>query len=139
MPFSDNNWKKDSFISSQAIRNLIETKYTLIKEPVYHVSQTSRLFTVKENGVKLGFISSVSESFCEWCNRVRITAEGKLRTCLHGKHEVDLKQLLNKNENTEILETLRKAILNKQKGHAEFLSPNYKPPFDDRQMIRIGG
>lgn len=140
MPFTGNQWNKNQFISSKDLRKIIETKFTLIKETISHVSQTSRLFTVKKNNVKLGFISSVSESFCQWCNRIRITADGNLRTCLHGKNEINILKMLRSDYNYKIIEdAIKKAIYNKPIGHPEFLDSDYIIPLDDREMMRIGG
>jgi cyclic pyranopterin phosphate synthase len=140
MPFSGNDWNKDRFVSSEVLRNIIEEDYTLIKETVSHISQTSRIYTIKENDVKLGFISSVSESFCEWCNRLRITADGNLRACLHSSNETNLSKLMRDGKTDEyISDIIKKAVYNKPAGHKEFLSPTYFSPDDDREMIRIGG
>ncbi|MHA2276007.1 MAG: GTP 3',8-cyclase MoaA, partial [Candidatus Kariarchaeaceae archaeon] len=89
---------------------------------------------------RIGFISSVSESFCDSCNRVRITAEGNFRPCLHNSKEYQLRDLIRSNtDRKEIVKVIKNALLEKWKAHPDFLSPIYVPPFDDREMIRIGG
>jgi cyclic pyranopterin phosphate synthase len=86
---------------------------------------------------EIGFISSVSEPFCEQCNRVRITSDGKLRTCLFSLEETDLKALVRSGEGDEtIRQVLNDAVRNKERGHLinrpEFVRPS-------RTMSQIGG
>ncbi|MFW9930600.1 MAG: GTP 3',8-cyclase MoaA [Candidatus Thorarchaeota archaeon] len=142
MPFNGNNWLQSSFISSAEIKKLIEKKYALIAEPLQNSSQTSRVYRIDGFDGKIGFISSVSESFCQWCNRIRITAEGNLRTCLHDTKETNLLSLLRSNVNDEtISETIQKSVYLKQKGHVDWINPNivWDIPVIDREMIKIGG
>jgi cyclic pyranopterin phosphate synthase len=142
MPFNGNNWLNTAYMSSLEVKNIIEKKYTLEAEPLENQSQTSRYFKIEGNSGRIGFISSVSESFCKWCNRVRITAEGSLRTCLHGSQETDLKILLrNGATDKHISDIIRRSVFEKQKGHIDWIDPNviWKIPLNDREMIRIGG
>jgi cyclic pyranopterin phosphate synthase len=140
MPFSGNGWTSNNVISAQEILSIVKQKYDLISEPLEHPSQTSRIYRVKGNFGRVGFIASVTESFCQWCNRLRLTADGNLRTCLHGKNEIQLLPLLRNGVSDESLkETIINAVQMKQKEHVNFLNPNYLPQEDDREMIRIGG
>jgi cyclic pyranopterin phosphate synthase len=142
MPFNGNNWLNTAYMSSLEVKNIIEKKYTLKPESIENQSQTSRNFKIEGNSGRIGFISSVSESFCKWCNRARITAEGSLRTCLHGSQETDLRFLLrNGATNEHISDIIRKSVFEKQKGHINWIDPNivWKIPLNDREMIRIGG
>lgn len=86
---------------------------------------------------EIGIISSVSKPFCTACNRIRITFDGKLRTCLYSLQETDLKALLRMDySDEEIREAIMRAVLNKEEGHlinrAGFVRP-------ERTMSRIGG
>ena len=140
MPFTGNQWLPSSFISSQDLRNIIETKYHLVKQPTSHDSQTSRIYEVEGTNARIGFISSVTESFCQWCNRIRITADGNLRNCLHGTSELPLKSLLNQNIEPELLKSkIIEYVYGKHKGHQDFLAPGFEIPLEDREMMRIGG
>jgi cyclic pyranopterin phosphate synthase len=140
MPFSGNNWTDNGFISSSELRNQIKQHMDLIPLESQDQSSTSKTWEVGQEGAKIGFVSSVSESFCSTCNRVRITADGKLRPCLHNSSEYDLKDALRGDASDEEIEELIKSgIKKKWKEHPDFLSIAYKPPVDDREMIRIGG
>lgn len=91
-----------------------------------------------EDGVgEIGFISSVSEPFCGSCNRVRITSDGKLRTCLFSLHETDLRQLVRSNaSDQEIKSIIVDAVWKKEEGHL-INRPGFVRP--DRTMSSIGG
>ena len=90
MPFTGNIWSNTTFISSS------EIKESLIKlesfEPINpeNDAQTSRVWKIDNSEGKIGFISSVTESFCQYCDRIRITADGNLRPCLHSNKEYPL-------------------------------------------------
>lgn len=140
MPFTGNQWLPSSFISSKDLRDKIEKKYHLEPLSVSHPSQTSRIYEVEGTQARIGFISSVTESFCQWCNRLRITADGNLRNCLHGTSELPLKELLTQETDPELLKTkIINFVYGKHIGHKDFLAPGFEIPLDDREMMRIGG
>ncbi len=140
MPFTGNQWLPSSFISSQELRDKIETKYHLSLLPTSHPSQTSRIYNVEGTDARIGFISSVTESFCQWCNRLRITVDGNLRNCLHGTSELPLKHLLYDEKDTDKLKQhIVEFVYGKHKGHKDFLAPGFEIPLEDREMMRIGG
>ena len=102
-----------------------------------HGSQPADRFRFEDGKGEIGFISSVSEPFCSQCNRVRITPEGKLRTCLFSHHETDLKTLLRENTSDErIQEVILAAVWQKEEGHL-INQPGFIRPV--RTMSRIGG
>jgi cyclic pyranopterin phosphate synthase len=84
----------------------------------------------------IGFISPISEHFCQTCNRLRLTADGRLRLCLLADTEIDLRDPLRSGASDEDLrQLLRQAILAKPAQH--FLAADEKPT--DRFMVQIGG
>ena len=140
MPFSGNKWLSSNFISSKEIRDIIKTKYYLKELDRFHPSQTSKIYKVEGTNARIGFISSVTESFCQWCNRLRITADGNIRNCLHGTSELPLKNLLSNNVDVDVIkQKILNFVYHKNKGHGDFLAPGFQLPFDDREMMRIGG
>lgn len=66
---------------------------------------------------KIGFISAISHKFCENCNRLRLTADGKLRLCLQSKESMELKSLLRQGRDSELMDAIRMAIHRKPKEH----------------------
>lgn len=86
---------------------------------------------------KIGFISPMSHSFCGECNRIRLTADGRLKLCLHYDRGIELKPLLRGGmTDDEILERIRAAIMEKPKAH-DF--KNADADSDQRKMVQIGG
>ena len=85
----------------------------------------------------IGFINPVSEPFCSDCNRIRITADGKLRTCLFSLNETDLRTPMRAGADDDELETLvREAIWRKELKH-RVNEPGFIQP--ERPMSSIGG
>lgn len=86
---------------------------------------------------RVGFISALSNHFCESCNRIRITSDGELKQCLHFKSGLNLKNILREdNTRQEIKERIKKTIYDKPKGH-RFIED--KKTEDNRFMFQIGG
>jgi cyclic pyranopterin phosphate synthase len=83
----------------------------------------------------LGFISPISNCFCDKCNKIRLTPDGKIKTCLHSNQEFDLKPALETNDDEVLKEALRQAILNKEDMH--HIGEGGKPI--ERNMNKIGG
>lgn len=83
----------------------------------------------------IGFISAMSNHFCGSCNKIRLTADGKLKTCLHSNQEIDLNEVLSGQDDKALKETLKMSILNKEDRH--HLNEGSKPIY--RDMNKIGG
>lgn len=83
----------------------------------------------------IGFISPISDGFCDECNKIRLTPDGKIKTCLHSNQEFDLKPALAANDKDVLKEALRQAILNKEEKH--HIGEDNKPI--ERNMNKIGG
>ncbi len=85
--------REDKFLSNEVARALIERHYDLIPDdPDPH--SPARSFRIDGTAARVGFISPLSNVFCAMCNRVRLKANGRIKTCLHGAEELDLKALL---------------------------------------------
>jgi cyclic pyranopterin phosphate synthase len=85
--------RAEAYYSSDAIRADLERRFTLLPSPET-TSGPSRYFRVAGTDTRVGFISPHSHNFCASCNRVRLTAEGRLLLCLGNEHSVDLKQVI---------------------------------------------
>lgn len=139
MPFTNNAWSKDGFIPSSEIRNIIEQKYQLrtLDKKLSLVSKDYELIGYKG---KVSFISSISDHFCGSCNRLRITAKGKMKLCLfsNGENEIDFRKIF-RNEKlscNEIEEKIINAMKFKNEMHHEIES---LMNIDQNEMISIGG
>src|SRR5204862_4301979 len=85
----DRAWAPDAVLAGGEIRAMIEAVHPLEEVP-REPHATARVFRFVDGQGRIGFINPVSEPFCADCNRIRLTADGKLRTCLFSAHETDL-------------------------------------------------
>lgn len=109
--------RQECFMSSDEVREVIETRYSLI--PSLHDSGgPARYFELAGSRSRIGFISPHSHNFCGDCNRVRVTAEGRLLLCLGNEHSVDLRAVLRNNSDDQALkQTLLRAMDLKPERH----------------------
>jgi GTP 3',8-cyclase len=133
---ADQAWKGDDVLTGGEIRALIEERWPLEELPA-KPSSTARRFRFADGAGEIGFVNPVSEPFCSTCDRIRLTADGQLRTCLFSRREWDLKTPLRDGSSDERLEELiRFAIAHKELKHkindAGFVRAN-------RSMSQIGG
>jgi cyclic pyranopterin phosphate synthase len=95
--------RQDTMYSNEAIKELI-SKHHEISPDTMTTAGPSRYYQIAGHRSKLGFISPVSHNFCESCNRVRVTVEGRLLLCLGNEYSTDLRQLLREQpDNSELL------------------------------------
>jgi cyclic pyranopterin phosphate synthase len=133
---ADQNWTPDSVLTGEELRQIINSAYP-IEELPREPSATARVFRFADGQGEIGFINPVSEPFCADCNRVRITAEGKLRTCLFSLHETDLREPLRSGaSDPEIEKIIRDAVWRKELKH-HVGEPGFRQP--PRTMSAIGG
>ncbi|MES2604665.1 MAG: GTP 3',8-cyclase MoaA [Pseudomonadota bacterium] len=101
----------DTSCSNDEVRRVIETAHKLTPV-VMKTAGPSRYYRIEGSDSKVGFISPVSHNFCESCNRVRVTVEGRLLLCLGNEHSVDLRAILREQPGNEQLlqETIRAAM-----------------------------
>jgi len=133
---ADHNWDPSSVLTGDEIRAAIHEVYPLEAEP-REPSATARSYRFADGHGRIGFINPVSEPFCGDCNRIRITAEGKLRTCLFSLNETDLRTPMRAGASEAELEQLvRDAVWQKELKH-HVNDPGFKQPH--RSMSQIGG
>jgi GTP 3',8-cyclase len=135
---NDDGWSLEKVVPSREIREKIERELKRKLFPVeYHGSQPSDRYVFDDGYGEVGFISSVSEPFCDHCNRVRITSDGKLRTCLFSHHETDLKQRMRDGiSDDKLMKIIIESVWNKEEGHL-INRPEFVRPV--RTMSQIGG
>jgi cyclic pyranopterin phosphate synthase len=112
MPLGDvsDHERVDTVISNDDIRRVIEERYALTPV-VMKTAGPSRYYRMENSPTRVGFISPVSHNFCDTCNRVRVTVEGRLLLCLGNEHSVDLRHLLREGAGDDQLkETIRAAM-----------------------------
>lgn len=139
MPFSGNPWQLDGFISAEELYTRLTQRYRLEPVPA-EMSATAQTYRIPGYRGQIGFIASVSHNFCAACNRLRLTADGHLRPCLHGSVEIDVKTPLRQGATDAVLTDLfRQAVAQKPRIHQDFLDQQYRKPDADRAMVKIGG
>ena len=89
-----NSWDKKNVFSSKNIKEIISKKYKIKSIEKNYPSETSERYSFLDKKGEIGFISSITNPFCDNCTRARITADGKLVTCLFSNNGIDLKSLL---------------------------------------------
>ncbi len=133
---ADQAWERGRVLPNAEVRAMIDAVYPL--EPVARERHaTARRWRFADGHGEIGFISPVSEPFCSDCNRIRITAEGMLRTCLFSLHETDLRAPLRAGASDDELEQIvRAAVWRKELKH-RINDSGFRQPA--RTMSRIGG
>ena len=132
----DRAWRPDAVLSGAELRAAIEAIHPLEELP-REPAATARVFRFADGRGEIGFVNPVSEPFCADCNRLRLTADGKLRTCLFSRHETDLRGPLRRGASDEELAALiREAVWRKELKH-RVGEPGFRPP--PRTMSAIGG
>jgi cyclic pyranopterin phosphate synthase len=133
---ADHAWTEDSVLPGDELRALIDAVHPLEERP-REPSATARVFRFRDGRGEIGFINPVSEPFCADCNRIRLTAEGKLRTCLFSLHETDLRAPLREGASDDEIERIvRDAVWRKELKHHVGERGFRQPP---RTMSAIGG
>ena len=129
--------RAEAYYSSDEIRSDLEQQYTLLPT-TESTGGPSRYYRIVETGTRVGFISPHSHNFCDSCNRVRLTCEGRLLLCLGQEHSVDLRQVIRAHPGDmgRLKQALRDSMHIKPKGHEFDLSAK---PVIFRHMNMTGG
>lgn len=159
MPFNDNGWNKDRFLSYDSMMSRIISDGASESEPGQYVSSlkglgpieleklvdgdndTTKWWQAAGHEGRLGFITSMTEHFCGTCNRMRITADGQLKVCLFGSSEVSLRDAMREGASDHDIGLIVRAALQKKKfalgGHGN--AEGIKKANNNRPMTLIGG
>jgi cyclic pyranopterin phosphate synthase len=133
---ADHTWSREQVLTGEEVRAAIDAVYPLEPEP-REPSATARVYRFADGRGRIGFINPVSEPFCGDCDRIRITADGHLRTCLFSLHETSLRDPLRAGASDDELErVIRDAVWRKELKH-HVNDPGFVQPA--RSMSAIGG
>ena len=133
---ADHAWNEDQVLTGAEIRDAIDAVYPLEPQP-REPHATARVYRFADGNGKIGFINPVSEPFCSDCDRIRLTADGHLRTCLFSLNETDLRGPLRDGADDDELERIiRDAVWLKELKH-HVGEPGFIQPA--RSMSAIGG
>ena len=143
MPFDGNDWNRDKTVSYASLMEQVESTYP--KEAILRLqdapNDTSKNYKIEGYEGSWAVISTVTNPFCDSCNRLRLTANGTLKNCLFSQSESDLLTPLREGKNIEPI--IQKAVLAKKNMRGGMDSPEkfeeIKNHQNNRSMIRIGG
>ncbi|HRX80313.1 MAG: GTP 3',8-cyclase MoaA [Planctomycetaceae bacterium] len=135
---AENNWCDDQVLSGSEIRDTLENEFGPLRlSERTDLSQPATDYRFEDGRGVIGFINPVTQPFCGSCNRLRITAEGKIRNCLFSIAEWDAREVMRSGGSDEqLVELLQDCILAKKPGHG-IDSPDFIRP--ERAMYQIGG
>jgi cyclic pyranopterin phosphate synthase len=134
---SKHAWQKDLVISAREILARLLAKFDLRPVKSANLSETAKRWAFPDGRGEIGIIAPVSEPFCGHCNRIRLTADGKIRTCLFSLGEHDLKPLLRGGaKDEELQQRVREIVWQKEDRH-HIGEPEFQQP--ERSMSCIGG
>ena len=132
---ADEIWEKSKVMTQDEILALITPHYDL--EPVFRGSSPAARWKFTDGSGEIGIIATVSEAFCDACDRIRLTADGKFRNCLFAIKEFDVRALLRENvDDEELVELFSQAVKEKWAGHQIGKSVFIRP---SKSMSQIGG
>ena len=134
---ADRHWNRNLVVPAAEIHQRIHARWPLMQIP-HERSETARKYRFADGAPgEIGLIAPVTQPFCGHCSRIRLTADGKLRTCLFSKDDHDLRgQLREGAGDEELAQYIRSVVNEKEKGH-RINEPDFAPP--SRTMVYIGG
>ena len=131
------SWAREKLVPAAEILERVGAAFPLEPARVDDPSAPATLYRYRDGGGTLGVIASVTRPFCGHCDRIRLTADGQIRTCLFALKEYDFRGALRGGaSDQEIAELLRAAVWRKEPGHL-INSPYFRQP--ERGMSAIGG
>ena len=135
---SGHDWSRDDVVSGREIRNRIEERFPLVPLDVSRGSETSSRYRFADGAPgEIGIIAPVTEPFCGACSRIRLTADGQIRTCLFSTVEHSLRDLVRDNASrADIINFIESVVLKKEPRHY-INEPQFEAP--SRSMSFIGG
>ncbi len=140
MPFDGNKWNRDKLVTMHEILELINQQYAFISAE-NAANDTSKHFSIPGHAGSFAIISTMSVPFCNTCNRIRLTADGKIKNCLFSEEESDLLKALRNGE--ELLPLIDSAIKAKHKELGGQFTKQFElidaNSIHNRSMIAIGG
>jgi GTP 3',8-cyclase len=134
---ADRHWSRDLLVPAAEVHARIHARWPLVAIP-HERSETARKYRFADGAPgEIGLIAPVTQAFCGFCSRIRLTADGKLRTCLFSRDDHDLRFLLRGGASDEELAAfIESVVLEKEQSH-RINDPGFVPP--SRTMVFIGG
>ena len=133
----DRTWKRETVISMDEIIERLNAYRPLVELAPHTASETAKRFTFDDGLGEIGIIAPVSRPFCGHCSRVRLTSDGKIRTCLFSQSDHDLSgRMVRGGTDAELAAYIRGIVMQKEARH-HIGEPGFEKP--SRNMVHIGG
>jgi cyclic pyranopterin phosphate synthase len=133
----DRTWKRETVISMDEIVERLNAVRPLVELAPHAASETAKRFTFDDGLGEIGIIAPVSRPFCGHCSRVRLTSDGKIRTCLFSQSDHDLYgRMVRGGTDAELRAYIRGIVMHKEARH-HIGEPGFEKP--SRNMVHIGG
>jgi cyclic pyranopterin phosphate synthase len=134
---ADHAWRRELVVTANEIVNTLHPVFPLEEVPRHSPSETALRYRFADGQGEIGIIAPVSIPFCGQCSRIRVTADGKLRTCLFSLREHDLRHWVrNGASDHDIARFMEKVVHQKEPSH-RINEPDFVQP--SRTMVYIGG
>jgi cyclic pyranopterin phosphate synthase len=133
----DRTWTPEAVVRMDEIVTRLNAVRPLVPLPATHVSETARRFTFDDGIGEIGIIAPVSHPFCGHCSRVRVTSDGKVRTCLFSQSDHDLVGPMRRGASDDDLCARIRKIVERKEARHHIGEPGFRKP--SRSMVHIGG
>lgn len=133
----DRTWTPETVVPMDEIVARLNAFRPLVDLPPNHASETARRFTFDDGIGEIGIIAPVSRPFCGHCSRIRLTSDGKVRTCLFSQTDHDLVALMRRGASDEDLAVWIRAVVMRKEARHHIGEPGFLKP--SRSMVHIGG
>jgi cyclic pyranopterin phosphate synthase len=130
-------WQRDMVMPGREVLQRLQVRFDLKPLNATNKSETAKRWRIGDNGAEIGIIAPVSEPFCGHCNRIRLTADGKLRTCLFSVVEHDLRSRLRGGAGDDDLSAYFREVVGQKEARHHIGEPDFQ--FANRSMSCIGG
>jgi cyclic pyranopterin phosphate synthase len=130
-------WLKELVVPGRELLERLQSRFSFHVVADSNVSSTAKRWAFAEGEGEIGIIAPVSEPFCGHCNRIRLTADGKVRTCLFSVTEHDLRSLLRSGASDAEIEKWLGAVVDQKEARHHIGEPDFVPA--SRSMSCIGG
>ena len=134
---SKRSWQRDLVVPSLEILRRLQARFQLVPVVSGNKSETARRWRFADGRGEIGLIAPVSEPFCGHCNRIRLTADGQIRTCLFSLHEHDLRGRLRSGDDDEAVKAFIREVVGHKEDRHHIGEPEFVHP--ERTMSCIGG
>ena len=133
------NWSEEKVKPLDEIKLKIEEKYGKLIPSISIGSGAARVYKVPKLNTKIGFITPMSNPFCDGCSKLRLTAEGHIKLCLRTDEEIDAKPVIRNGTDEELDKFIKKVLIEKEISNQKIVKSGYAFSDCRRIMTSIGG